>query len=177
MKLEQYQAAVLQMLFERTAVGESVDVLRFALSGDFTGEYVVVAAPIGNDGDHIAVNLPHYSRSVFVALTDKDPNAVARILANLEDYERESGGALGLGEAVVIPDASSSLGAPYAVLLLRTATLADVASLPDMATIAGRHTSFFLAVPLTKAEHDFRGDHGHNVLLDRFDAEGKSLAF
>lgn len=178
MQLDKYQAAILEMLFETTAVGESVDVLRFALSGDYPGEYVVAAAPVGNEGEHIALNLPRHSTAgVFVALTDKDPNIVARILANLEDLERERGLHLHPGEAVIIPDASPASGGPYAVLLLRTATLTDVAALPDTIEVAGHFTSFSLAVPLSKAEHDFRAEHGHDELLSRFEKDGKCLAF
>jgi len=114
---------------------------------------------------------------VFVALTDKDPTIVARILANLEDLEREKGLHLHPGEAIIIPDASPASGGPYAVLLLRTATLTDAAALPDTTEIAGRFTSFSLAIPLHKAEHDFRAEHGHDELMSQFEKDGKGLAF
>ena len=177
MELGQYQAATLATLFERVDIGESVDVLRFALSSDFAGEFVVVSARLGGRGEHLVVNLPTYSTTVFMALAAGDVGTVARILANLEDYERERSLKLCLGEVVVVPNTSMPSDAPHAVLLLRTASHSDVASVPDCATIAGRHTAFRLAVPLSKQECEFRRDHGHDGLLERFEAEGKCIAF
>jgi hypothetical protein len=177
MHLEKYHAAVLELMFERTAIAKTANTFRFALSGDFDGEFSAAAARAGYDGEYIALNLPTYSASVFIALTDKDPESVVRLLANLEDYERENGLQLGLGEAVVVPDISAQFAAPFAVLLLRTASLSDIADVPDRADIAGRPTAFFLAVPLTKTEYDFRTAHGHDLLLDEFEKQGKSLVF
>ena len=174
MELEKYQAAVLATVFERADISDSVEWFQFALSGDFRGQFVAVAAKVGTAGERIVFNLPTYSTDVFVGLTDKDPKAVALILANLEDYERENGLRLRLGEAVVIP---TSTEAPFAVLLLRPATLLDAAALPDAAEIAGRPTAFLLAVPLSREEYDFRAAHGHDGLLDHFEEVGKSLAF
>lgn len=174
MELEKYQAAVLATVFERADIGDSVEWFQFALSGDFSGKFVAAAAKVGTAGEHVVFNLPTYSTDVFVGLTGKDPKAVALILANLEDYERENGLRLRLGEGVVIP---TSTEAPFAVLLLRPATLLDAAALPDTAEIAGRPTAFLLAVPLSKEEYDLRAAHGHDRLLDHFEEVGKSLAF
>lgn len=174
MELEKYQAAVLATVFERTDIGDSVDWFQFALSGDFGGKFIAAAAPVGTNGEHIVFNLPTYSTDVFVALTDKDPKIAALILANLEDYERENGLLLRLGEAVVIP---SSMKTPFAVLLLPTATLVDVSGLPDTTEIAGQQTAFLLAVPLSKDEYELRSACGHDCLIDHFERTGKTLAF
>jgi hypothetical protein len=174
MELEKYQAAVLATVFERADIGDSVEWFQFALSGDFRGQFVAAAAKVGAAGEHIVFNLPTYATDVFVGLTDKDPKAVALILANLEDYEREGGLRLRPGETVVIP---TTTDAPFAVLLLRPATLPDAAALPDTAEIAGRPTAFLLAVPLSKEEYDLRAAYGHDRLLDHFEEVGKSLAF
>jgi len=174
MELGQYQAAVLAMVFDRADIGDSVEWFQFALSGDFGGEFAAAAAKVGTAGEHMVFNLPTYSTDVFVGLTDKDPKALALILANLEDYERENGLRLRPGEAVIIP---TSTEAPFALLLLRPATLREAAELPDQAEIAGRVTAFLLAVPLSKEEYDLRAALGHDRLLDHFEAVGKSLAF
>jgi hypothetical protein len=174
MELDKYQAAVLAVIFELADIGDSVDWFEFALSGDFGGRFVAAAAKVGMAGEHIVFNLPTYSTSVFVALTDKDPKAAALILANLEDYERENGVRLSVGEAVVIPAGGE---VPFAVLLLRTATLRDVASLPDTAEMAGKLTAFLLAVPLSKEEYDRRAADGHDVLMDHFAKTEKGLVF
>src|SRR4051794_39822445 len=169
MELEKYQAEILATVFERADIGDSVEWFQFALSGDFSGKFVAAAAKVGTAGEHVVFNLPTSSTDVFFALTDKDPKAVALVLANLEDYERENGLRLRLGEAVVIP---TNTDAPFAVLLLRPATLLDAAALPDIAEIAGRRTAFLLAVPLSKEEYDLRAAQGHDRLLDHFEEVG-----
>lgn len=152
---------------------DDVDALRFSLAGD-TNPFIVVGAPFGGGG-YIALNLPTYSTSVFLALASGDLKTIALILANLEDYEREHGVSLAQGEAVVLPQEPEVIS-PYAVLLLPTAILSEVANVPDCETIAGRHTSFLLAVPLTKDEYAFRRQHGHDSLMERFEADNKNIA-
>jgi hypothetical protein len=164
-------------MFEQTAIADPLETFRFSLSGDFSGQFCVAGGRVGEDGEHVVFNLPTYSTSVFIALSDDSPLNTGLILANLEDHERESGAQLALGEVVIIPRGAAQPIAPYAVLLLRTATLADVARVPDRAEIAGHPTTFFLAVPLTKAEYDYRAEHGHDALLDLLETENKSLAF
>ncbi|KVO10961.1 hypothetical protein WL30_27160 [Burkholderia ubonensis] len=180
MKLEQYQAAVLTFLFDRLPIGNDVDSLEFSLSGEFAGKYRVAHSSIESSDRTMRVifTLPSYSRSVFIALTRTRLNDTARILANLEDYERETSMQLGLGEVVVVPDqAPEGADMPYAVILLRTATSLDCEGVPDDYTIDGKQTRFYLAVPLTKDEWELRRQRGHDALMDRFQDEGKELWF
>ena len=177
MEIDQYRAAVLATLFELTDIGESVEVLRFTFSGDFAGEFVVAGAPLGGNGECLAFNLPTYSTTVFIGLAEGGLKRVALILANLEDHERQHGLKLSLGEAVVLPNPGDIADMPYAVWLMATATLTDTKNVPDCQNVGGRHTSFLLAVPLTKAEFDFRREHGPDRLLVRFESQGKSIAF
>ena len=130
MELGQYPAAVLTSVFEAADTSDSVDWFEFSLAGEFAGKFVVAAAAIGADGEHIIFNLPTYSTDVFVGLTRGYPTDGALILANLEDYERENDLRLRLGEAIVLP--TPAVG-QFAVLLLRTTTSADAAGIPDRA--------------------------------------------
>jgi hypothetical protein len=175
-ELETYQAEVLDMLFERTATAEAIDIFRFAPSG-LAGGHVVPGEPFGKGGQHMTLYLLNRSTNVFIAVTDKKSVAVAPMIAKLKKCERERGQPLALGEAIVTAEESPHAEAPYAVLLARGATLADLADMPDTATISGRTTAFFFAVPLTRAEYDFRVEQGLEALLSRFEAEGKRLAF
>ncbi|WP_081067700.1 suppressor of fused domain protein [Burkholderia stagnalis] len=177
-KLEQYQAAVLTFLFDRLPIGNDADTLEFSLSGEFSGKYRVAHSCIESSGPamRLVFTLPTYACSVFIALTRTRLNEAARILANLEDYERGSSMQLGLGEVVVTPDQElEGARMPHAVILLRTAASLDCAGVPDRHTIDGRETSFYLVVPLTKDEWELRRRRGHDALIDKFPDEAKEL--
>lgn len=177
-QLDKYQATVLAFLFERLPIGDDVDLLEFSLSGEFAGKYRAAHAAIesADQPARLVFSLPSYSRSVFLALTWTKPSETARLLANLEDYERESSLQLGLGEVVITPDQVRGDGdTPYAVMLLRTATSLDCAKVPDSQVLDGKQTFFFLVVPLTRAEWELRRQHGHDALMSQFQAGKKEL--
>ena len=180
MKLSIYQAKILSFLFESLPTTDEVDYLEFSLSGSFSGKYRVVHSEI-RDVDtpsRIVFNLPTYSQSVFLALTKTNPSETALILANLEDYERETSKALRPGETVVLPnELSSTPCAPYGVVLLRAATSVDCEAIPDNKDFDERRTSFSLVVPLTKDESEIRNQLGHDALMDEFERSQKQLFF
>lgn len=179
MQLDKYQASVLTFLFEKLPIGGDVDSLEFSLSGTFSGKYRVAHTAIEDSEQQARVvfTLPSYACSVFLALTRTKQNETARLLANLEDYERESSLQLGLGEVVITPDHASAPDAPFAVILLRTATSPDCADVPDSQIIAGQQTMFFLVVPLTAEEWELRRQQGHDALIAKFQADQKELYF
>jgi hypothetical protein len=180
MKLDRYQAATLTFLFDRLPIGDDVDSLEFALSGKFGGMFRLAHSVIeaADRSARVVFTLPTYSQSVFLALTRTRLNETARILANLEDYERDSSMQLGLGEVVLTPEQiQRDADIPHAVILLRTATSFDCAEVPDKQTIDGKLTQFFLAVPLTTDEWELRRQFGHDALMDRFQEDEKELFF
>lgn len=180
MSLNKYQSSVLAFLFDRLPIGEDVDSLEFSLKGDFHGKFSAAHAPIeiGDRSVRVVFNLPRYSRSVFLALAKKTSQETARILANLEDFERESSTSLGLGEVVVLPgELQKESQNIYAVILLRTATSLDCKEVPDQQEIAESQTSFFLVVPITEEEWNLRQSHGHDALMDKFQSDDKQLSF
>lgn len=178
MKPNSYQAAVLSFLFDRMPIGEEVDTFEFALAGAFSGTFRAAHAALSppSQGVRVVFNLPTYTRHVFLALTVHEPAETARVLANLEDYERESRIDIAMGDVVAIPD-DAKMGMPHAVMLLRTASALDCAEVPDQHEIGGTLTAFSLALPISAAEFDYRRQHGHDALLDKFEAEQKSLYF
>lgn len=180
MQLDKYQASILTFLFQKLPLGDDVDSLEFSLSGAFAGKYRVAYSVIQSaiQPAHLVFTLPSYSSSVFLALTRTTPDETARFLANLEDYERESSIQLKPGEVVVTPDQMhGDATAPFAVILLRTATSQECAEVPDRQYIDSKQTSFSLVVPLTKEEWELRRQLGHNALMDQFQAHQKELFF
>lgn len=175
-----YQASILTFLFDRLPIGEDVDSMEFSLSGQFAGKYHIAHSAIETaTGDaHIVFTLPCYSHSVFLALTRINVAETARLLANLEDFERESSQDLRLGEVVITPEQElRDHEMPFAVILLRTATSLECARVPDSWEIDGKRTSFFFVVPLTMAEWELRSKSGHDALMEKFEASGKELFF
>lgn len=175
MELNHYQANVLKLIFERTGIVSDMDILRFSLAGDFQGQYVIAASERDDGGRYIALNLPSYSNSVFIALAKSDIKLASLVLANLEDYARETDVSFCLGEAVVMPS-RSDCEIPHSVILLRTESLTDLAEIADVEMIADRETSFYLVVPLNKDEHGLRETLGHDALLDTFEARQKDIS-
>lgn len=180
MTLDKFQAAVTAALFERLPISDDIRTFEFSLFGDFPGAFRAGCATLdtGIEQVEIVFNLPSYSDSVFLAVNESDPRVTARLLANLEDYERERGLQLKLGDSVVLSHENGSDGnLPFALILLRTASSLDLLTVPDRLAIGGREARFFLAVPLSEPEWLVRREKGHDALIDRFVKHDKSLAF
>ena len=180
MKLEKFQAAITAALFEQLPISGDVKSFDFSLFGEFTGAFRAGYATLNADSEQVEIvfNLPSYSDSVFLAVNRSDPKVTARVLANLEDYERESRVRLELGDVVLLSNESDSdVKLPFAVILLRTASSLDLSSVPDRLLLGGREARFFLAMPLSEPEWLLRGEKGHDALIDTFVEKDKSLAF
>ena len=127
-----------------------------------------------------ALSLPSLLTQIvfFLALARASARDTALVLANLEDYERESSLQLQLGEVIITPHhALLSADTPQSVILFRTATSLDCSKVPDCQTIEGKPTLFFFVVPLTTEECEFRCQHGHDALISRFQADQKDIFF
>ena len=180
--LNKLQAAALVFLFERLAFEDEINTLDFSLAGDFCGKYFGAFADIPNEQFEevakVAFTLPTYTDSVFLAVTHSKEQDVIRILANIEDFEREHSRELNLGEVVLLPkfqiEGDESI---HAVLLLRTAIHKVLNTIPDRQIIGGREIKFALVVPLTKAESDYRNKFGHDALMDKLQDQKKDIYF
>ena len=174
------RAAVMAYLFATLPIREEVDTLDFALEGAPARRFHVACAkflPEQEDDDvTVVVTLPDGPGGVFIGLTYRDEKTVARVLANLEEYEEENALRLAVGEAVVTPDPSIADG-PYAVLLLRASSSEMFADLPDAVTLGEIAVGFRLVMPLTRDEYLYRKHHGQDALMDAFDRDGKDIAF
>jgi hypothetical protein len=135
-------------------------------------------AVLDDDRVSIVFNVPSSTDSVFIAITRKAEEDVCRIVANLEDYEREKSICLTAGDVVILPEGRVDIHTyPYAAILLRTESSPILASLPDEAIVGGVLRKFYLTVPLNNSEYKFRLKFGHDDLMERFDSENKHLDF
>ncbi len=179
-KLTTMQSAILVDLFDQLPVGDEVDTLDFSLSGNFSGKFCAAYAEIENIAEKafVVFTLPTYTNHVFMGVTKANELTVARMLANLEDYEREHSLQLSLGEVVVIPNYSDgSEGYPHALLLTKTTTSVDLENVPDLLRIQQKEIKCFCVIPLSEKELNIRNTHGHDALIDHFVEQDKSLFF
>jgi Suppressor of fused protein (SUFU) len=180
LNLNKYQASVLTFLFEKLPIGQSVENIDFVLRGENTNRHFVAHSRVLNGENivHVVFTLPFHSTKVFLALTENKMKDVARLLANLEEYEQENRLTLGLGEVVVTPDLhEASAELPYAVVLLPIETSIDCAAVPAHQELAGKLTTFQLIVPVTKEEWTIRKQVGYDALVSSFQASEKSILF
>lgn len=178
--LNKTQATVLSFLFEKLPISEEINTLDFSLAGNFCGKYFGAFADIQGDEENtkVAFTLPTYTGNVFLALTRSNEQEVVRILANIEDYEREHSLELNIGEVVVIPKIQIKDDDPfYAMLLLRTAIYDKLTRVPDRQLIDDREIKFSLVIPISKTEFDYRKKFGHDALMDDFQTKGKDIFF
>ena len=178
--LNQTQAAILAFLFDKLPIGLEVETLNFCLAGNFSGKFHSAVGTIdGSEQDgEIVFSVPSYTNDVFLALTHKNKHQVARVLANVEDYERENHCELDHSDVVLVRAIVGEADLErYGVLLIRTATSPELIAVPDTMNIAGREVRFFLAVPLTRDEYIYREQFGHDALMDMFSEKSKSLYF
>src|ERR1044072_192629 len=105
MKLNEIQAQVVAYLFEQLPLEDPIDTLDFSLSGEFKGRFVCVEAKVqGTESDtSLVANLPSYSNTVFIPFTRGHAREAALILANLEDYLRETQRTLAAGDVIILP--------------------------------------------------------------------------
>jgi hypothetical protein len=154
--------------------------LELSLLGDFHGKFNAVVGAI-EDADEavfLVATLPRYTNTVFVALTRGQEVEVARLLVNLEDYERENMKPMHLGEIAGHRHASETANfIPHATILMPIATADILQSIPPIATFIGHEVRFVLVLPLSQKELECRNTLGHDAMIDMFEREGKSLYF
>lgn len=173
--LQKDQAAVLAFVLEHVEATDEIEVLEFALAGEFGEPFraAVLGMGIDDDGRFLSavVTLPTHSDGVFLGITAYRVREVARMLANLEDYERDTGRKLYPLECVVT-DGPEEI---KALFLLRTASHGGLASIPDVAVINGKERRFSLVIGLNDREYSTKVGTGADALLDMLQESDKSL--
>jgi hypothetical protein len=178
--LNKLQYAIVSSLFEHAKLQDPVTPLEFTLSGDFRGQYNAVIGALANvdEAAFLVATLPRYTSTVFVALTRSGEVEVAKLLANLEDLERENGMLLYLGDVIGHSDEPAATAfPPCATILMPIATSALLRSIPQTTTLTGQEVRFVMVLPLSQKELECRNTQGHDAMIDMFQREGKSLFF
>ena len=179
MKLNELQAQVLAYLFENLSLEDPVDTLDFTLSGEFTGRYICIEAKVqGTETDSsLVANLPSYSNTVFITFTRGRARQAALILANLEDYLRETQRALAEGDVVVLPACQADLdhSSPHAVMLMNTRVSPELQDLSGVLTLRSGAVNVFYALGLNQQEYECLNAQGFDTLMDQFVESGKDL--
>lgn len=177
MLLPNVQAAVLAFVLGHVEAANDIEVLEFALAGEFAEPYRAAVLGIGIDDEgralSVVVTLPMHSTGVFLGITAGRVREVVRMLANLEDYERDTDRALQPLECVVVDGAETF----KALFLLRTASHDGLSGIPDVAAINGKEIRFALVIGLNESEYATKVECGANALMDRLEASGKDLLF
>jgi Suppressor of fused protein (SUFU) len=179
--LDRLQHSVVSLLYDQVHLHDPVTPLDFTLAGSFPGRfYACIAAPENVDEPvSLVFTLPKYGRTVFLGLTRSKAVEVARVLANLEDLERDEAKSLKAGETIGFGQTSVAEAEfpPAAVILLPVSTSDLLSGLPDETALVGEQVRLLLAIPLSQRELRCRNETGHDALIDLFQREGKSLYF
>lgn len=175
--LSKDQAAVLSFVIEHTDVADEIEVLEFALEGEFAEPFraAVLGLGVDEEGNSLSavVSLPAHSYGVFLGITASRPRDVARVLANLEDYERDTALKLHPLECVV----TDGPGEVRALFLLETASHQNLARIPSVAVVNDNERRFALVIGLNEAEYQTKVQFGVNALLDFLQDSDKSVVF
>ena len=178
--LNSLQSAIVVVLMEQVKLHDPVTTLELSLLGDFNGKFNAVVGTIEDvdEAVFLVATLPRYTNTVFVALTKGQEMEIARLLANLEDYERETEKLIQIGEVAGHLHASVAAELiPQATILMPISTADILQSIPPVATFTGQQVRFVLVLPLSQNELECRNTQGHDAMIDMFQREGKSLFF
>ena len=94
LRLPRDQAGVLVLVMNAAPIKHPVDTLEFGLSGSFHeffyAAYSELTVP-GNAGLSLVFTLATHADRVYMTIVNDEAREVARVLANIEDYDRERG--------------------------------------------------------------------------------------
>ncbi len=126
---------------------------------------------------NVLFNLPTKTSSVFLAITENRFAEVARILANVEDYQRANGRPIGFGETMGLDGTFPSMlpQEASALIFLPCSISLDLEPLTDDFLLDGEKVKFALVVPITDDDIRVRHEQGLDALVSRWDEAGKNI--
>lgn len=126
---------------------------------------------------NVLFNLPTKTSSVFLAIAENSFAEVARILANVEDYQRATGRRIAYGETMDLDGTWPSLLAQEAsaLIFLPCSVSLDLEPLTDDFLLDDETVTFALAVPVTDDDIRIRHEQGLDVLFSTWDEVGKDI--
>ncbi|WP_454745276.1 suppressor of fused domain protein [Ciceribacter selenitireducens] len=126
---------------------------------------------------NVLFNLPTKTSSVFLATAENSFAEVARILANVEDYQCANGRHIGFGETMGLDGTWPSLltQEASALIFLPCSVSLDLEPLTDDFLLDGEKVKFALVVPITDDDIRIRHEQGLDALFSRWDEVGKNI--
>lgn len=139
----------------------------FSQEGDDGGRrYQAVFKARFDDMVNLVVTLPTATTNIYLTVTEGDPALVRRVLAAIEDQEREV--AVNLGNVLLLSDRQLDERAICGVLFLFPHTFNCLDVLPGGLHVDGVDYRFLSVVFLTIDEHRIWKEQGHDVLMDHW---------
>ncbi|MBW8446358.1 MAG: suppressor of fused domain protein [Arenimonas sp.] len=126
---------------------------------------------------NVLFNLPTKTSSVFLAIAENSFAEVARILANVEDYQRATGRQIGFGETMGLDGTwpSQLTQEASALIFLPCSVSLDLQPLTDDFLLDDETVTFALVVPVTDEDIRIRHEQGLNVLFGKWDEVAKKI--
>lgn len=140
---------------------------------DGSNRYLAVCKSKFDDAVSLICTLPSVTKNIYVTVTDGDAKVVRRVLATLEDYERDD--AIRLGNVLLFDDPMLKSRMICGVILLPANVFNVLGDLPGKLNIDSVEFQFIAVVFLTDEENDIRRTQGHDALMDYFSSIDKDL--
>jgi hypothetical protein len=171
------QAAILTYMYHEAPVTGEAQLLQFTL--DETNDPFYAAAILlrplqGLELCSLVMTLGSYAPRIFFAVTQTRAFPLARMLANLEDLERQMG-ALEAGHIVNFEGGDEEWNDYTAALLLPPNAMGGFAAFPEEHRFRDARFTFSLVTPLTRDEIAFRESQGHEALLQRMTEQRRDI--
>jgi hypothetical protein len=141
--------------------------------GDGSKRNLAVCKSKFDDAVKLVCTLPAVTKNIYVTVTEGDAKIVRRVLAVLEDFERDD--AVRLGNVLLVDDPDLRANHICGVILLPGNVFNVLDHLPGKLTIDSVEYQFIAVVFLTNEENEIRRTRGHDALMDYWTEIDKDL--
>lgn len=173
MNFEELRGQIVSRVLETERAGDEAELFGYVPKRGTTLHQAVV--PVVPDDDlRIVFTIPTETTSIFITVSDGDPPLVRRMLANLDEMERD-GATLGIGDVVRFEDKDLEQHGVAGVALLPLSLSGVLCGLDDTFEHGGRIYKFWLVVFLSFLEYGIWKAHGQEMLMAHFDDVDKDL--
>lgn len=146
----------------------------FYLEGnDGEKRYQAVFKSTFDDSVNLICSLPTITQNIYVTVSDGDPALIRRIVATIEDTERES--AVLLGNLLALNDPILRNRNIYGVLFLPASEFNALEGLPSKICTKEKEFKFLAVIFLSKEELEIWEERGHDALIDHFIAVERDI--
>lgn len=173
-KLPEQELDALQAVQKHVELGDTALYAYQVEAGSGPDTCHVAAAPHVRDPSlHVIFTLGSLSPHVLITVTDGEPQAIARVLADLEAYDVPP--RLGHGHTAPIESSYLNEHGRVGVVLLRPAVSNALAHVPDELVAGRRRLHCLLVLFLSEEELALKRAEGLDELLDYFEDIGRDV--